>query len=290
METGIVIKPAVWIYKEDKKEAADEIFMGWAVGILEECEGWMHIVTHYGYRGWLRQGTVCRLNPEELCRRDEMKQTLFVSRAFADVLDRPDVRGQILCTLSRGAFLTGACGIKDGYQRVRLPDGREGYVPALSCKRRKDSDGYLYSGEPEGYFLRKPEDRNFSEETLRDKIIFCAKSYLGTQYRWAGKSAEGIDCSGLAFMSHLMNGIIIYRDAKLQDGFPVKKISMEQQIKPGDLLYFPGHVALYLGDMKYIHATGHENNFGCAVNSLSKKDWNYRKDLAESLLMAGSVF
>ena len=49
----------------------------------------------------------------------------------------------------------------------------------------------------------------------------------------------GIDCSGLISMVYLLNGIVIYRDATLKDGFGLSPIPVELA-KPGDVLYFPG--------------------------------------------------
>ena len=39
MEVGMVIKPSVWLYARNKKERTDELFMGWAVGVIGEREG-----------------------------------------------------------------------------------------------------------------------------------------------------------------------------------------------------------------------------------------------------------
>ena len=39
--------------------------------------------------------------------------------------------------------------------------------------------------------------------------------------------------------------------------------------KPGDALFFPGHVALYLGEGRYIHSTGAAVSGGVVINSLS---------------------
>ena len=178
---------------------------------------------------------------------------------------------------------------ENGYRRIRLTDQTEGYIPAVSCKDRKDGDGYLYEEDPDTYFLRQRSDRIFTEEVFRRQVILSAKSYLGTQYRWAGKSAEGIDCSGLVFMSYLMNGILIYRDSERNHAYPVHEIPPER-MKPGDLLYFPGHIAMYLGEKEYIHAAGREDSFGCTVNSFSPEAWNYREDLAKSLQAAGSIW
>ena len=86
-----------------------------------------------------------------------------------------------------------------------------------------------------------------------------------------------------------MCGFLIYRDAAIVDGYPVREIPFSQ-MQPADLLYFPGHIALYLGNGKFIHSTGNLASFGCVINSLNPQDSDYRKDLADSLYAVGSVF
>lgn len=289
MEYGMVTKPSVWLYGEDKKSAADELFMGWAVRVLGEEAGWCRVVTHYGYEGFLQKKELCACTAEELRRRDRCGQLAFVGRAFADVLAEPNVRGQRLCTLGRGSFLCILPETEGGYQRVALSDGREGYLPQIAYEKRKDNDGYLYEADPDGYFLRQVRCGGWRELPFRRQLLSYAKRYLGTQYRWAGKSAEGIDCSGLTFLCYMMCGVLIYRDARPKEGYPVHRIPM-RRIRPGDLLYFPGHIAMYLGNRKYIHATGSQSSFGCVVNSLSAEDPDYREDLAKGPVAAGSIW
>ena len=48
-------------------------------------------------------------------------------------------------------------------------------------------------------------------------------------------------------MAYMLNGIIIYRDAKIIEGFPMHAIDISE-MKPGDLIFFPGHVAMYIGN------------------------------------------
>lgn len=315
MKFGLIIKPAAWLYGEDLKYAVDELFMGWAVEILEERDDWCRIVTHYGYEGYLEKKSLRSCTAEELTDRDKRGQTIFVKRAQADIMAEPDVHSEVLCTLERGSFLSAlpemqkACHkrlllteqssgrslkkIQNGYRKVLLSDGRTGYIPDIAYSRRKENDRYLYEGRPEKYFLRQQIAGRYLEKErfetwFRKRLVVCAKAYLGTQYRWAGKSAQGIDCSGLVFMCYLMNGILIYRDAEIKEGYPMREIPIGCA-RPGDLLYFPGHVAMYLGNRKYIHATGNAHSFGCVVNSLSAKDLDFREDLAEAFLMAGSI-
>ena len=116
--------------------------------------------------------------------------------------------------------------------------------------------------------------------------------------RWGGKAADGIDCSGVVFMVYLMNGVLIWRDADIREGYPMKAIwregeemcLVEERAKAGDLLFWRGHVGMYLGDGRYLHCTGHERVFGCRVNSLRRGDEDFREDLAEALKGVGSVF
>ena len=113
--------------------------------------------------------------------------------------------------------------------------------------------------------------------------------YRRTHYRWGGKSPLGIDCSGLVSMSYLLNGIVIWRDASIREGFPVHAIELKDA-KAGDLLFFPGHVAMYMGNGRYIHSTGKAGSDGVTFNSLDPDAPDFRADLKEQLTGVGSIF
>lgn len=162
------------------------------------------------------------------------------------------------------------------YVRVRLYDGRCGYIPR-SCVEK-----YAVS-------LDEEQIARLDEEKLRERLVRTAASYLGVQYRWGGKTPLGVDCSGLTSMAYMLNGIYIYRDAVLKPGFPVRQIPYEC-MKPGDLLYFPGHIAMYIGNGDYIHSTARAGSDGVVINSLNPESNLFRLDLAESLYAVGSVF
>ena len=127
------------------------------------------------------------------------------------------------------------------------------------------------------------------EKRFREAVVETAKTYLGTQYRWGGRSTAGIDCSGLTSVSYMLNGILIFRDAKIVEGYPVHEIQKADR-KPGDLLYFPGHIAMYVGEGRYLHSTGKVGSGGVVYNSLDPNSAEYRKDLADSLYAVGSIF
>ena len=99
----------------------------------------------------------------------------------------------------------------------------------------------------------------------------------------------GIDCSGLASMAYLLNGVVIWRDASIKEGFPLHEIPRER-MKPGDLLFFPGHVAVYIGGGEFVHSTAFPGSDGVVLNCLDPGHPRYRLDLDKGMTAVGSLF
>lgn len=302
---------------------ADEILFGWQYEVLEENNAFYKIRTHYGYEGWIAAEEYVPVENAGVCcdaQNSGCAMQLFqVCQNIADVLEAERVQARRITTLYAGSLIwaekdsayvdssAAARPLQPGWRRVFLPDGmgglREGYMrsrflepcqgqerwrkwaPQRSTVLTERIDAVSQSEPKE----QEDADALRSEEAFRKSIVQTAYSYLGTQYRWGGKTACGIDCSGLAFMSYFRNGILIWRDAAIKEGYPVHEIPIEQA-KPGDLLFFPGHVAIYLGNGRIIHATGHPESSCVTVNSLWEGELGYREDLKNSLCAAGSIF
>ena len=79
------------------------------------------------------------------------------------------------------------------------------------------------------------------------------------------------------------------RDAQIRDGYPIHKIPLSE-MREGDLLFFPGHVAMYLGGGEYIHSTGRAGDDGVTITSLYADAPNYRADLPGKITAVGSWF
>lgn len=85
-----------------------------------------------------------------------------------------------------------------------------------------------------------------------------ARLLIGTPYVWGGNSRDGIDCSGLVQLSLNACGVTCPGDSDLQRAIGQEASGPHQ---PGDLFFWPGHVAMALDSDTMIHATA----FGMAV-------------------------
>lgn len=266
---GILNKTVVPINLHPRfdSELADEGLYGMVVNILEDKgDNWYYIKTHYNYYGYIHGSNMIMDDVEAKKWMDNANKVIYHS--IVDVMPEASYKGYVKEVLTRGAIVMATGEEKDNWTEIQLADNSTGWV------RTSFIGDKVVSYDKE------------KEKELREKLVNTAMSYLGTQYRWGGKSPLGIDCSGLCSISYLLNGIIIYRDSQRKDEY-MKKISLEE-IKPGDLLFFPGHVAMYIGDGRYVHSSS--NNNGVNINSLNPEDVDYNEYLAKNIIEVGTIF
>ncbi|MBS5065236.1 MAG: C40 family peptidase [Hungatella hathewayi] len=291
---GIVKEPVIAVYEGPYTETltkdglmvsaiVDEGLYGMIFGVTGEDEGgFTPVKTFYGYTGYVKTEEMLWIHARDGKAWDDSGLMVAGGR-YTDVVSAPRVRGVRLQSLYRGSLVRviELESEETGWAKVGLVDGSVGYMRNQYLWKKEFSQAG--SWEP-----RLPQ-KVVEETSFREEVVKRAVSYLGVQYRWGGRSTAGVDCSGLTSACYMLCGILIYRDARMVEGYPVHEIAASE-MKPGDLLYFPGHIAMYLGNGSYIHATGKAGSGGVVINSLNPSAADYRADLADSLYAVGSIF
>lgn len=115
---------------------------------------------------------------------------------------------------------------------------------------------YSYSTLAKSVMLRTlRHNEEFSQASKkRQEVILYALQYVGNKYVFGGTSiTNGIDCS--AFTRYVMN----HFGKKLPRNSYSQRSVGKSVDKPntGDLICYSGHVAIYIGDGKIVHASNH---------------------------------
>ena len=98
-------------------------------------------------------------------------------------------------------------------------------------------------------------------QELRKKILGAAGLFIKDAYYWGGRSAWGVDCSGLVNLAYRAWGVTLPRNAS--DQFIYGKPVRREDLKPADLIFSTEkgapqtitHVMLYAGAGRLIEAT-----------------------------------
>lgn len=93
-----------------------------------------------------------------------------------------------------------------------------------------------------------------------EEIVAYAKKYLGCKYVYAGSGPSTFDCSGFTMYVYKHFGYSMGHSAVTQAG--LGKYVSKSNLQPGDLVIFNnsantsiGHVGIYVGEGKFIHAS-----------------------------------
>ncbi|MBQ6908988.1 MAG: C40 family peptidase [Synergistaceae bacterium] len=247
--------------------SGDKVLLEMSYGLAEIDASYIKLVSEAEAKAWQAQANYQVITP------------------FADVQPEAATSSYpYVITLPRGAYLKiGEVNSQDTrYVKADLVDGLTGWIrrPLVRPVRKW--------GE-------------FDEDITRKNLIEDAKLYLGTAYRWGGLTPNGVDCSGMTHMIYRLNGLEIFRNSPPEVGHPIAlkyinynknyyELDELKNLKPGDLIHWSGHVGMYLGEGKYIHANG--KDFKAVINSLISGDEDFREDLANinSINTFGTAF
>lgn len=100
-------------------------------------------------------------------------------------------------------------------------------------------------------------------DVFDDDYVSIAERFVGVPYLWGGKTALGIDCSGLVQIALGACGVAAPRDSDLQEQALGNALEDAEigDLRRGDLIFWKGHVAIVSNGDLLVHA----NAFHMAV-------------------------
>ncbi len=123
---------------------------------------------------------------------------------------------------------------------------------------------------------KRAEPKRWTNKPKSKSVGKTAKKYLGTRYVYgaSSKTTKCFDCSSFVQRVYRNHGKKLPRTSRSQS--KVGKGVAKRNLKPGDLLFFStrrmkgiGHVGIYLGKNKFIHASSTKKKI--IISSLSKR-------------------
>lgn len=207
---------------------------------------------------------------------------MYVSSTTINVREKASTSSKIVKQLGINTEVTVIEKIDNTWSKISV-NGVQGYVATkyLSDKKtqvtsRGNDETRTTTEEKQEKEEKQTEKTESAEEssssnksgTTGNDIVEYAKNFLGTKYVHGGTSPKtGFDCSGFTQYVYKHFGYSISRTSGSQrnNGTNVSKSNLQA----GDIVCFSGHVGIYVGGNKFIHAENPAN--GVKISSLSEK-------------------
>ncbi|MDY4561283.1 MAG: SH3 domain-containing protein [Peptostreptococcus porci] len=266
--------------------------------VSKSSNGWYKVILKDGTTGWASgkyinlTNEVDKSNVSEFIKGSEndvkstetnttvsSNQGTVNSKVGLNVRAGAGTKNAVISTLKSNAVVN-IIGEENGWYKIKLSDGSTGYVGASFINRTASA---TTTDNTKAASTAKQADvktavGDTTPSATGNKVADYAQTLLGTRYTWGGSSTSGFDCSGFTqYVYKNALGVDIPRVSRAQAtvGSAVSTSSM----KVGDLLYFDttgsgttSHVGIYLGNGKFIHASGTATNPEYVkVSNLSEK-------------------
>ncbi len=204
------------------------LYSGIRITVISESGNWFRIRLSDGRTGWVSKSYIT----------SDYNTTGTVTASSLNVRSGPSSIHNIIHRLYRGNKIR-VIGVSGGWCRIRLSDGRIGWVSA----------SYI------------SETSEMTQQQKIDKVVKTAKSLLGMPYVYAGKSPSdgGFDCSGLTYYCFAQVGYTLNRISYQQATQGIYVANANK--KAGDLIFYSidgtgrvDHVGIYIGNGQMIHS------------------------------------
>lgn len=231
----------------------------------------------------------------------EVKKTAYVKYDTVNLRKTTSTSSKILAKLKLNDEVTIIEEVDSVWNKVEF-DGKTGYISKelLSTEKQKEQEkkNETTTSRDGDSTQRTEENKETSKDTDNKEgtnnqatsknssvkgaeVVSYAKQYLGYKYTYGGSTPKtGFDCSGFTSYVYKNFGYSLSRSSSGQANNGTKVSKDDLQV--GDILIFKnqslsriGHVGIYVGDNKMIHAS--EPGVGVTITDLDAKGYNYNK-------------
>jgi hypothetical protein len=236
----------IWAKPAFESSRISQAVFGEKAEILKRKQKYLYVQCEDGYRGWLNGAHVIELKTGR-----PIHAQSIVRVPAAEIYSTPKAK-TVSGRLSFGS-------------RIEYDQKLSGMLRLI------DADGWIREAD-----LRLKKPPHISARA----IITTLKMFLGVPYLWGGRSGFGLDCSGLVQLVYGFYGYDLPRDSRDQIN-KGRKVA-RRSLKSGDLIFSPGHVAVYMGKGSIIHSSLKAG--GVKVESIDNKSKLYREDIDKKII------
>ena len=146
------------------------------------------------------------------------------------------------------------------------------FLSHIALRDETPQNGFLPTTE--GYWIPGGHVRPIQEAGADWTTL--ALMFLGLPYLYGGRSALGIDCSGLVQIALQACGVSCPRDSDQQ--MAISKAAAQADLRRGDLVFFKGHVGIMTDGSSILNATA--RTMDVRIETLSSLQTHYGDILA----------